>query len=116
MNDIDFKRQTQRLLWAWIALLALMFASLGSAYVPLGAGNVIAGLVIAAIKSGIVAIVFMRLASASAMVRIAAATALVTWGLLVALSGVDYATRANEPALYQPPQQVPAFNAAKARP
>lgn len=116
MNETDFKRQTRRLLLAWVVLIALMLASLGSSYVPLGAGNVVAGLVIAAVKSAIVAVVFMRLARGSAMVRIAAATALATWSLLVALSGVDYATRPSEPALYQPPQQVPAFNAAKARP
>ena len=36
MNDRDFRRHARHLLLAWIALIALMLASLGSAYVPLG--------------------------------------------------------------------------------
>ena len=107
MNGSRFARRARRLALAWVALLALMFASLGSAYVALGIGNVVAGIVIAIVKSAIVIALFMRMACTSAMVRIAAATALATWLLLIALSGVDYATRPDEPAAYQPPRQVP---------
>jgi cytochrome c oxidase subunit IV len=113
MSGSDFKRQRRRIVVAWLALLVLMLSSLGSAYLSLGTGNLVAGLVIATVKSTIVAMLFMGLAKASTMVRIAAGTALATWFLLVALSGVDYATRPHEPAPYQTPAQVPAFNAAE---
>lgn len=108
MNDTDFKRHTRRLLVAWVALLALMLSSLGSAYLSLGAGNVAAGLAIAILKSTIVILLFMELAHASAVLRIVAAAGLATWLLLLSLSAVDYATRAVEPAAYQPPRQLPA--------
>jgi cytochrome c oxidase subunit 4 len=106
MNEHAFRRRRQRIAIAWVALLALMLASLGSAYLSLGPGNLVAGLVIAAIKSGIVVVLFMGIVRSSAMVRIAAATALATWLLLVALSGVDYATRPHEPAPFQQPRQL----------
>jgi cytochrome c oxidase subunit 4 len=103
MNDAQFKRHTRHLALAWAALIALMLASLGSAYLALGAGNAIAGLVIAAVKAGLVVIVFMRLGHAAPAVRLAAAAALATWLLLAGLSGVDYATRPNDAAVYQQP-------------
>lgn len=106
MDDVDFRRHARRLLLAWAVLLLLLLSSLGSAYVPLGWGNPAAGIVIAFVKSAIVVVLFMELARAGAVVRIAAAVALVVWLLLVALSSVDYATRPDEPALYQTPQQL----------
>lgn len=106
MKEHEFRRRRTHIAIAWIALLALMLASLGSAYLPLGPGNLIAGLVIAAIKSAIVVVLFMGIMRSSTMVRIAAAAALATWLLLVALSGVDYATRPNEPAVFQQPRQL----------
>ena len=107
MNEHEFARRRHRIAIAWVALLTLMLTSLGSAYLSLGPGNVIAGLVIATIKSTIVVVLFMRLARSSAVVRIVAAAALATWALLAVLSGVDYATRPHEPALYQQPSQLP---------
>jgi cytochrome c oxidase subunit IV len=107
MNEHEFRRRRRHIAIAWVALLALMLASLGSAYLSLGPGNLIAGLAIAAIKSAIVIVLFMGIARSSAMVRIAAGAALATWLLLVALSGVDYATRPHEPAIFQQPQQLP---------
>jgi cytochrome c oxidase subunit IV len=109
MNDKQFRRHALKLLLAWLALLALMFTSLGSAYLSLGIGNAIAGVAIAVVKSAIVLLLFMGLVRASAMIRIVAATALCTWLLLVALSGVDYATRPHEPAAFQLPRQLPSF-------
>src|SRR5258706_7157946 len=96
----------KRLLVAWVALIVLMLASLGSAYLSLGAGSLAAGLVIALVKAGIVAAVFMRLGQASGVARIAAALGLATWLLLAALSGIDEATRPREPAPVQPPRQL----------
>ncbi len=98
---------------AWVVLLALMLASLGSAYLDLGAGNAAAGLAIAFVKSAIVLWLFMRLRTSSATVRIVAATALATLAILATLSGVDYATRRAEPAAFQPARQAPSFAGGK---
>ena len=106
MNDAEFTRRTRRLLWAWLTLLALMLASLGSAYLRLGVFNAIAGIVIAALKSAIVVALFMGLAKASGMLRIVAATGLFTWALLIGLGSLDYATRRVEPAAMQSPRQL----------
>ncbi len=106
MTDAEFSRQLRRLALAWAALIVLMLASLASAYIPLGAGNVIAGVAIAIVKSAIVAVLFMRLVDASAMIRIVAVIAVGFWLLLAGLSGVDYATRPREPAPFQLPAQV----------
>jgi cytochrome c oxidase subunit IV len=109
MTHGSLRHDARRLAVAWASLLALMLASLGSAYLRLGIGNVATGLVIAMIKSAIVVWLFMRLRSAPATVRIVAATALATLLLLVALSSVDYATRPSEPAAFQSPRQAPSF-------
>ncbi|HVZ46315.1 MAG TPA: Caa(3)-type oxidase subunit IV [Ramlibacter sp.] len=108
MNEQDFARHARHLLLAWIALIVLMCASLGSAYVALGAGNAVASFGIAIAKSAIVVALFMRLARGSVAVRIVAAMGLAMWLVLAGLSGVDYATRASHPAAYQQPRQLPA--------
>ena len=113
MNQPSLRDRVRSLAIAWVALLALMLSSLGSAYLRLGVGNVVAGLAIAVVKSAIVVWLFMRLRTAPATVRIVAATGLATLLILLALSGVDYATRASEPAAFQAPQQVPAFAGGK---
>lgn len=101
---------TRPLVLTWIALLALLLASAGSALLPLGWFNTAIGLVIAFIKALLVAIVFMRLRRAHALLRIAAVTGVVTLALLFILSGADYATRPLMPASYQQPKTVaPAF-------
>lgn len=52
----------------WVALLVLLFSSLGFAYVPLGAWNLPVGLLIAAIKAGLVGYFFMSLRKASPLI------------------------------------------------
>jgi cytochrome c oxidase subunit 4 len=94
------------LVLTWLALLALMGISLGSSYLRLGIGNVIAGLVIATIKVSLVVWWFMALRRASAITRIAAALGLATLLLLMLLSASDYATRVVDPARWQMPQQI----------
>jgi cytochrome c oxidase subunit 4 len=102
----DFARRARGLAYAWLALIALMLTSLGSAYLKLGSGNIVAGLVIAAIKAGIVVWCFMELRRAPAMPRVAAVVGLATLLLLMLLSLVDFATRDALPAAWQAPQQV----------
>ena len=114
MNDAAFSRELRWLLVAWLALIALMLTSLGSAYLSLGAGNAVAGVAIAVVKSAIVVALFMRLARASALLRIVAVASLVTWLLMIGLSGVDFATRRDEPSATQPPQQLPPLHDGRA--
>ena len=113
MNETSLRKHARILAVAWAALIALMLASLGSAYLRLGVGNVALGLAIALVKSAIVVWLFMRLRTSSATVRIVAATALATLLLLFVLSGVDYATRSWEPAAYQVPGQAPSLAGGK---
>jgi len=88
----------------WIALLALLALTAGSAFVNLGAWNSVANLVIAAAKALLVAAFFMHLRRhASALVRVFAAAALFTLALLFALSGADYATRHIAPVPWSEP-------------
>jgi len=91
---------------AWLALLALLLTSLGSAYLRLGTGNAVAGLAIATVKSAIVVWIFMQLRRAPPITRIAAAVGVTTLLVLMGLSAVDYATRRSEPAAWQSPRQL----------
>jgi cytochrome c oxidase subunit 4 len=99
-------RRTLRIAAAWLALIALMLTSFGSAYLPLGRWNLVIGVAIAALKSLIVLCVFMGLVRAPAVLRLAAALGFATLALLFALSGVDYATREVQPAPMQQPRQL----------
>jgi len=102
--DRRFARRARTLGLAWIALLALMLASLGSAYLRLGAFNMPAGLLISAVKAGIVAWLFMRLREAGLLLRMAALAGLAVYTIQLVLTGVDYETRAQTPAAVQRPQ------------
>lgn len=116
--DRRFARRTRALALAWVALLALMGLSLGSAYLKLGALNMPAGLVIAAVKAAIVAWLFMRLREAGLLLRMAALAGLAVWSIQLVLTGVDYETRAQTPAEVQRPRQLsaPAPASAPAEP
>jgi cytochrome c oxidase subunit 4 len=91
-----------------MALLALLALTAGSALLELGWWNSVLNLLIALGKGLLVALVFMRLRKAHALVRIAAVTGLTTLAVLFALAGSDYATRTRAPAPWQVPQAVPA--------
>ena len=96
---------------SWAALLVLMLASLGSAYLKLGPWNMVAGLAIAAVKAAIVAWLFMRLRESGALIRLVAVVGLGVWFILLALSGVDYETRHVTRATVQQPQQIQGLSA-----
>jgi cytochrome c oxidase subunit 4 len=101
-----FARTARMIGSVWITLLALMLASLGSAWLKLGAFNMVAGLVIAAIKAALVAWLFMRLRESGPLIRLVAVVGLGVWCILIVLSGVDYETRTLTPAAVQRPQQL----------
>ncbi len=112
MNDTSddgaraLRHAARTLILAWAALLVLMLLSFGSAYLNLGAGNLITGLVIATLKTAIVVWLFMHLPRANAATRIAAIAGIAMLALLMLLSLTDFLTRSDVPAPTQPPQQI----------
>jgi len=112
MPDRRFLHTAVTLGVAWIALLLLMFMSLGSSYLDLGPWNMVGGLAIATLKAAIVAWLFMRLRESGPLIRLVAVAGLGLWSIQIALSGVDYATRTVTPAAVQSPQQLPPLQAA----
>jgi cytochrome c oxidase subunit 4 len=94
------------LILTWLALMALLAATAGIAWLPLGWINTAVSLGIALAKALLVAFVFMRLRSAHGLLRLTALAGIVTLFLLFGLAGADYATRAAAPAPWQPPATV----------
>ena len=97
----------RRSILVWAVLMALLLLTFGSAYLKLGAWNNVINLAVAAVKALLVAAFFMHLRSASTMLRIVAATALIMLALLFGLSHSDYATRVMHRAPWQVPPQLP---------
>jgi cytochrome c oxidase subunit 4 len=100
------ERRTRPLVLTWLALLALLALSAGSAWIPLGWINTGIGLAVATVKALLVALVFMRLRAGHPLLRLTALAGLATLALLFTLSGADYATRSAAPAPWQQPSTV----------
>jgi cytochrome c oxidase subunit 4 len=83
---------------SWLALFLLLAATFGLSFVPLGSGNVVAALTIAAAKGLIVALVFMKLAGRASLRWVIAGAGFVWLFILFWLSMIDYATRTGWPA------------------
>jgi cytochrome c oxidase subunit 4 len=80
-------------LFAWLALLALLALTVVGAYQPLGAFNTVLALTIAAGKALLVALIFMELRR-DRPVTIAAAGAGFFWlGIMLWLALADFVTR-----------------------
>ena len=82
---------------AWLALLVLLALTCGSAYVHLGALNLVTNLAIAAAKAAIVLVLFMQVARGPVMVRVAALAGVAWLAVLVSLSLLDLALRLPAP-------------------
>ncbi len=82
----------------WLGLMVLLALTLGSSYIPMGPWNTAANMAISCAKGLLIAIFFMHLRQAGALLRIAAVTGLVWLALLLGLSWADYATRSVSPA------------------
>ncbi|MGZ3183685.1 MAG: cytochrome C oxidase subunit IV family protein [Telluria sp.] len=104
------------LILTWLALLVLLALTAGSALLRLGAWNGIVNWAVAVAKALLVALVFMRLRRAPALLRVAALAGLATLVLLVLLSSTDYATRSLPPAPWQQPRTVQPRVAAADQP
>jgi len=80
-------------LLAWGVLVLLFAISLGSAYVPLGAGNLVLNLSIAAVMAIVLAVFLMDLRNSQILVRIVAIAGLLWLVLMFALTFSDYLSR-----------------------
>jgi len=93
----DAGRSTLRL-WRkpsliWLALLALLALSVGSAYIPLGPGNGAINYGVAVTKAALVLVFFMHLDRSRALIRLAALAGLFWLAFMFSLSLSDYLTR-----------------------
>lgn len=77
----------------WLALLLLLALSVGTAYIPLGAGNGLINYGVAAAKAALVLVFFMHLDRSRALIRVAAMCGLFWLVFMFALSFSDYLTR-----------------------
>jgi cytochrome c oxidase subunit 4 len=75
------------------ALLALLALSAASSFLPPAPWKTVAGLAIAAAKTGLIALFFMRLRDRSGLTRIFAAAGLFWLGIFATLVLADYLTR-----------------------
>ncbi len=76
-----------------LALTVFLGATISIAYVHLGPMNLVVALAIAAIKVGIIGMIFMELRHESAIHRLAAGIGLFWLSFLFLLSGADYLSR-----------------------
>jgi cytochrome c oxidase subunit IV len=90
-------------LLAFGALLLLTAASYALSYAHLGMLNIPVALAIAAVKAGIVIMVFMELAVERFTVKVTMVLGFVFVLLLIGLMVADVATRAGAPLLPPPP-------------
>ena len=107
----QFERAARRLLGVWLALLLLLTASLGSAYLRLGVFNTVASYGIALVKMALVVLVFMRWRDADAWSRAAGFAAACALALLAGLTWFEARTRGPAPVPWQVPGQLPALGA-----
>ena len=77
----------------WVALLLLMTLSLILAYIPFGALTTVAGVAIAFVKATLVILLFMELAQARPLIRLAALAGALFLIALFALTLADVLTR-----------------------
>jgi len=82
----------------WLALMALLALTLSSSYLSMGPWNSAANLAISCAKALLIAVFFMHLRQAGALLRLAACIGLLWLALLFGLSWTDLGTRASSPA------------------
>jgi cytochrome c oxidase subunit 4 len=77
----------------WLALLALLAMTVAASYLPLGIGNGIASMSIAAVKAALILIFFMKLKSSSPLIRLLSLSGIFWLIFLFSLTASDYLTR-----------------------
>jgi cytochrome c oxidase subunit IV len=86
----------------WVGLMVFLALTLGSSYIPMGPWNTAINMGISCAKALLIAMFFMHLRHAGALLRIAAVVALVWLALLFGLSWSDFGTRTISPAPWTP--------------
>lgn len=77
----------------YAALVALLALTVASTFVPMGVGNTLINLVVAAAKAGLIGVVFMHLRRSSILISLTVA-ALGLWLLILfGVTLIDYVTR-----------------------
>lgn len=79
--------------FTFIALLVLLGATTGIAYIHLGVGNTVIALIIAFIKMSLVLLFFMHLFYDKGLMRLAFGVGLLWLAILIVLSSADVFTR-----------------------
>ena len=92
-NVTDTKTLWRGPLWTWVSLLLLLAINLGSAYIPLGSGNLALNIFIAAVMAVILIVFLMDLRSSQVLIRIVAIAGLFWMALMFSLTFSDYLTR-----------------------
>jgi cytochrome c oxidase subunit 4 len=82
----------------WLGLMILLALTFASSYLPMGAWNTVANTGISCAKALLIALFFMHLRNAGALLRIVALAGLLWLTLLFGLSWTDFGTRTLSPA------------------
>jgi len=94
---------------SWAVLMGLLTATVLLSFVPMGAGNLAASLLIATMKAAIIMAVFMKLGSHAPLHRLAVAMLAIWLALLIGLTFADYMTRPainTAPGTDRPPHPI----------
>jgi cytochrome c oxidase subunit 4 len=86
----------------WLALVGCLATTVASSYFPMGAWNSAANVAISCVKALLIALFFMHLHQAGAVLRLAALVGLLWVALLFGLSWSDFGTRSVSPAPWMP--------------
>ena len=79
--------------WVWVALIALTGLTVGAKYADLQHVAIIAALVIATVKGGLVLLYFMHIRYEKPIFAVMFLVLLVTYVIYIGLTFVDYANR-----------------------
>lgn len=88
----------RRLVFAWLALMALAGASWAASYLHLGKLGVLVAILIAGVKAVVVGLIFMELIDERPSTRFVALTAIALLVVFIGLVAADPATRDAAPA------------------
>jgi cytochrome c oxidase subunit 4 len=81
----------------WAALLALLALTIVLALAPLGPLRLVAALVIAAAKAGLIGWFYMDLRKADGVTRLASVVGVIFITILILMASLDFALRAGNP-------------------
>lgn len=94
-------KEVRRIIMVWLGLMILLGSTLSLSFVPLGIGNAVVSLIIAAAKVSLVAYFYMHLRSAHVYIRTAGLISVFIISLLFMFLTVDYVSRVAPSAPWQ---------------